>query len=249
MRLALRAAAIAAGLLFCVPLHYLWRLMRLRPVWPQIFLGYVGACCGLKVRVEGVPLRGKVLVAANHVSWLDILALGGAAPVIVVARGDVKDWPLVGWAAGLNDTIFVSREVRSSVRGQADTLREALAGGRAVLLFPEGTTEGGLGLLPFRASLFAALFPPLDGVNVQPVAIDYGAAGADLLWLGEEGFAANAKRILSRPGRIDAILRFLPPIDPHSAGDRKAIAALSQQAVAEALGASAASGDPLYPPR
>jgi 1-acyl-sn-glycerol-3-phosphate acyltransferase len=245
----LRAAAILAGLLFCVPLHYLWKLLRAPPIWPQIFLGYATACCGVRVRVEGAPLRGKVLVAANHVSWLDILVLGGAAPVAFVARADVEAWPLVGWAAGLNGTIFVARDVRSSVRGQADALREALAQGCAVALFPEGTTEGGHFVLPFRASLFASLFPPLAGVSVQPVAINYGAAVAEIAWVGDESFGANAKRILSRPGTIPVTLRFLAPIDPHEAGDRKALAARSQEEVAQALGAFAGGSDPLYPPR
>ena len=249
MRLALRVAAILAGLIFCTTFHYLWKLLRLRPIWPQIFLGYAGACCGLRVRVEGAPLKHKVLVAANHMSWLDILALGGAVPVVFVARDDVKGWPLVGWAAGLNDTIFVARDARSSVRGQADALREALAGGRALALFPEGTTDGGDALLPFRPSLFASLFPPLAGVKVQPVAIDYGPGTKEVLWLGEEGFGANAKRILSRPGAREVSLRFLAPIDPHEAGDRKALAARSQQEVAQALGASVEGGDPLYPAR
>jgi 1-acyl-sn-glycerol-3-phosphate acyltransferase len=249
MRLTLRAAAIVAGLLFCVPLHYLWRLVGLRSIWPQIFLGYAGACCGLRVRVEGRPLNGKVLVAANHISWLDILALGGAAPVRFVARGDMRDWPLVGWAAGLNDTIFVARELKSSVRGQADSLRETLAAGRAIALFPEGTTEGGGAVLPFRASLFASLFPPLDGVAVQPVAIDYGAAVGDVLWLGEEGFGANAKRILSRPGTLPVTLRFLAALDPATAGDRKALAARAREDVVRSLGASVGGDDPLYPPQ
>ena len=249
LRLTLRLAAIVAGLLFCAPLHYLWKLFGARSIWPQIFLGYAGACCGVRARVEGAPLKGRVLVAANHISWLDILVLGGAAPVVFVARADVRGWPLVGWAAGLNDTIFVAREARSTVRGQADVLRQALGEGRAVALFPEGTTEGGAGLLPFRASLFASLFPPLPGVTVQPVAIDYGAAAEEVLWIGEEAFGTNAGRILSRPGTIHATLRFLAPIDPHDAGDRKALAARSQEEVAEALGASAAPGDPLYRPR
>jgi 1-acyl-sn-glycerol-3-phosphate acyltransferase len=254
MRLALRTAAILAGLFFCAALHYLWKALRLRPIWPQVFLGFAGACCGLRVRVEGAPLKERVLVAANHLSWLDILALGGAAPVIFVARGDMKAWPLVGWAAGLNDSIFVAREARSGVKGQADTLRDALAEGRAVALFPEGTTEGGNSLLPFRASLFASLFPPLEGVKVQPVAIDYGAAADDVLWLGEEAFGANAKRILSRPGTLPVTLRFLPPLDPREAGDRKALAARSREEVARALDqaalpASVRGGDPLYPPQ
>jgi 1-acyl-sn-glycerol-3-phosphate acyltransferase len=249
LRVILRTAAILAGLLFCAALHYLWKALRLRPIWPQVFLGFAAACCGVRVRVEGAPLKERVLVASNHVSWLDILALGGAAPVIFVARGDMKAWPLVGWAAGLNDSIFVAREARSAVKGQADTLRDALAEGRAVALFPEGTTEGGNSLLPFRASLFASLFPPLEGVKVQPVAIDYGAAADDVLWLGDEAFGANAKRILSRPGILPVTLRFLAPLDPGEAGDRKALAARSRDAVARALGASVAATDPLYPPR
>src|ERR1700712_151718 len=106
MRLMLRAAAVLAGLLFCVPLHYLWKLFGARPIWPQIFLGYAGGCCGVRVTVRGEPLRDKVLIAANQVPWLDVLVLGGAAPVHFVARADVESWPLVGWAAGLNRTIF-----------------------------------------------------------------------------------------------------------------------------------------------
>jgi len=249
MRLALRAAAILAGFLFCVPLHYLWKLLGARSIWPQIFLGFAGRCCGLRVRIEGVPLRKNVLFAANHVTWLDIVALGGATPTAFVARDDVEGWPGVGWAANLNDTIYVVRQARREVREQADALRKALAAGRAVTLFPEGTTEGGHEILPFRPSLFASLFPPLPGVLVQPVALDYGPASDEAAWVGEEGYGMNARRILSRPGTIPVTLRYLEPIDPRDAGDRKILAARSQEEVAEALkaglDASAAPGHPL----
>ncbi|HKR24466.1 MAG TPA: lysophospholipid acyltransferase family protein [Allosphingosinicella sp.] len=245
MRLALRGAAIVAGFLFCVPFHYLWKLAGARSFWPQLFLAYAGRCCGLKVRIEGTPLTDKVLFAANHVSWLDILALGGSTRAAFVARDDVENWAGVGWAADLNDTIYVVREARREVREQADALRGALASGRAVALFPEGTTAGGRALLPFRPSLFASLFPALPGVRVQPVAIDYGPAGDDASWAGDEGYGVSAKRILSRPGTIPVTLRFLAPVDPHEAGDRKALAARSRAEVAEALDASAATPLPL----
>ncbi len=241
----LRVAAIVAGLIFCVPLHYLWKLFRARSIWPQVFLGYAGRCAGLKVRVEGRPLVSHVLIVSNHVSWLDILAVGGATRAIFVSRDDVEDWPLVGWIAGFNDTLYVARHARREVQGQADQLRQALAAGRAVALFPEGTTEGGDAVLPFRPSLFASLFPPLAGVTVQPVAIDYGALAAEIAWVGEEGAGDNARRIMSRPGTIPVTLRFLDPVDPHEAGDRKRLAARSRDEVIEALGASAAPGDPL----
>ena len=245
MLLIWRAAGILAGFLFCVPFHFLWKLAGARSPWPRLFLGWAGRRSGLRVTIEGTPVRGPVLYAANHVSWLDILALGGAVPVNFVARHDVGQWPAIGWAADLNDTIYITRDVRSSVKGQADTLRQALADGRAVGLFPEGTTDSGRALLPFRASLFASLYPALPGVIVQPVAIDYGEDFPDALWVGDEPYGGNAKRILSRRGRLNVILRFLDPIDPHEAGDRKALAARAQHEVAQALNAFEPASDPL----
>jgi 1-acyl-sn-glycerol-3-phosphate acyltransferase len=249
VRFYLRLAAIVAGLLFCVPLHYLWKLVGARSIWPQVFLGYVGRCTGMRVRVEGMPLQSHVLFAANHVSWLDILAIGGAAPAIFVARDDVEHWPMVGWLAGLNDTLYVARHARSEVLGQADQLRRALGAGRAVALFAEGTTDGGAEVLPFRPSLFASLYPPLDGVKVQPVAVDYGDAAREIAWVGSESTGANAKKVMSRKGTFQAILRFLDPIDPHAAENRKILAARSREAVVAALPASAGGCDPLYLPR
>lgn len=238
MRLAWRVAGILAGFLLCVPLHFLWKLVGARSPWPRRFLGWAGRRSGLVVTIEGVPRKGPVLYAANHVSWLDILALGGAVPVNFVARHDVEQWPAIGWAADLNDTIYITRDVRSSVKGQADTLRDALEESRALGLFPEGTTDAGRALLPFRPSLFASLYPPMPDVMVQPVALDYGTVFDDVLWIGDEPYGGNAKRILSRAGRLPITIRFLDPIDPAEAGDRKALAARAQAAVATALGAS-----------
>lgn len=245
MRMTLRLAAIAAGLVFCVPLHYLWKAFGARSIWPQVFLGYAGRCAGIVVRIEGRPLTGGVLFAANHVSWLDILAIGGASRAVFVSRDDVENWPGVGRVAAFNDTIYVARQARREVHGQADRLRQALAAGRAVALFPEGTTEGGHEILPFRPSLFASLFPPLAGVRVQPVAIDYGAATREIAWVGEESAGANAKRVLSRRGTIPVILHFLAPIDPAAAGDRKSLAAHARAEIVAAL-ASDAGPLPLY---
>jgi 1-acyl-sn-glycerol-3-phosphate acyltransferase len=235
IRLVWRAAGILAGFIACVPLHFAWKLAGARSPWPRLFLGWAGRRCGLRVRVEGTPIAGRVLYAANHFSWLDILAMGGSVPTRFVARADVAGWPGVGWAAKLNDTIFIARDLRHTVQDQADTLRQALGDGRAITLFPEGTTDAGRALLPFRASLFASLFPPLPGVAVQPVALDYGAAFDYAEWVGDESYGRNAKRLLSRPGTIAVVLRFLAPIDPTEAGDRKRLAARSRAGVEAAL--------------
>ena len=254
MRLTLRTTAIVLGLIACLPMHFLWKLVRRRSPWPRRFLGYAGWCCGLRVRTEGRPLGDHVLFVSNHVTWLDIFALGGATGAAFVSRDDVEGWPLVGWIAGLNDTIYVARHARREVHGQADRLRRTLQAGRAVALFPEGTTEGGHEILPFRASLFASLFPPIEGVRVQPIAIDYGDIAEEIAWVGAEPAGANAKRVVGRPGTIPVLLRFLEPVDPAEAGNRKALAACAQAEVVEALGVSILSapaafgedGQPLY---
>ena len=247
-RLAARVAAIAGGLLAFLPFHYLWKLAGRRSPWPRRFLAFAARRCGLRVRIAGAPLTGGVLLAANHESWLDILALGGASGAAFVAKDEVRQWRGVGWLAGLNDTLYVVRAARQEVQAQADQIRNALAAGRAVALFPEGTVDSTRNVLPFRAGLFVSLFPPLSGVAVQPVAIDYGEAVADIAWLDGESTAANARRILSRRGTLPVTLTFLAPLDPAAAGDRKALAAAARQKIVAAL-ASAAPADPLYRPR
>ena len=235
MRLTLRIAAVAAGLILCLPLHYAWRLFRLPSPWPRRFLKWVGRSAGMRAELIGAPLRSNVLFVANHLSWLDIMLIAGASGAAFVSKDDVARWPVIGWLASLNNTVFIARTDRNAVRGQADALRSALAGGQPVALFPEGTTEGGVEVLPFRASLLASLFPPLPGLKVQPIAIDYGAAGSDIAWVGEEPAAANAKRVLSRRGTTPVTIRFLDPIDPAQVGDRKQLAAMTRAAIVDAL--------------
>ncbi|HEX8573128.1 MAG TPA: lysophospholipid acyltransferase family protein [Allosphingosinicella sp.] len=235
IRLAFRVLAMAGLLLACLPLHYLWRLFGLRSPWPRRFLGWVGRSAGMRLRVVGAPLERDVLFLANHLSWLDILLVAGASGAAFVAKAEVAATPVIGWLAKLNNTVFVARAERSGVRGQADALRTALASGQPVALFPEGTTDGGPDILPFRASLLAALFPPLPGVQVQPVALDYGAAGHDLAWIGDESGLANVRKVLSRPGSTPVTLYFLAPVDPAVGGDRKSLASAARAEIVEAL--------------
>ncbi len=179
-----------------------------------------------------------MLFLANHLSWLDILVVAGASGTAFVAKAEVAETPVIGWLARLNNTVFVARSERSGVRGQADALRSALASGQPVALFPEGTTDGGPEILPFRASLLASLFPPLPGVLVQPVALDYGAAAHDLAWIGDESGLANVRKVLTRRGTVPVVLHFLAPVDPAS-GDRKALASAARAEIVEALDPSA----------
>ena len=95
--------------------HALWRLAGRRSPWPGRFLGAAARASGLRVRVEGTPLRRHALLLANHVSWLDVLVLGGASGARFVAKAEIEGWAGIGWLAGLNRTVYVARAERGRV--------------------------------------------------------------------------------------------------------------------------------------
>lgn len=222
---------MVAALLVALVLHGAWRLFRQRSPWPRRLLGLIGWIAGARVRTLGRPERRSVLYLANHQSWLDILVIAGASGSAFVAKGELQDVPLIGWLCGLHHTLFVDRGDRLGVARQVDRLRAALAADHPVTIFPEGTTDGGgTRLLPFKAALLGAIDPPAPDLRVQPVYVDYGAAGADLAWIGDEPGQVNALRVLARPGSFPVRLHFLHAFDPAPLG-RKGVAARAQAAI------------------
>lgn len=213
-----------------MPPHLLWKLARARSPWPRQFLGLAARSVGARVSITGNPLHKDVFFVANHVSWVDILAFGGATGAAFISKDDVAAWPAIGWLAAQNNTLFIARGHRHGVGVQVDSVRQAMADHQPIALFPEGTTGDGRTLLPFKASLFAVMLPPPRALMVQPVHIDYGDAAPDIAW-GDEGAGVNAKRILGRRGSLPVTLRFLAPFDPQAFPDRKAIAAEARRRI------------------
>lgn len=235
-RLGLRTAWLVALLLVTVPLHYLWRALRIGSPWPRLFLRWATRACGARMTRVGTPLRRDVFFIANHLSWIDILAVGGASGSAFVSKAELRDAPVVGWLATLNKTVFVSREDKLGVAEQIAALREALAEIWSVTVFPEGTTTDGASLLPFRTSLLEVLDPPPEGVMVQPIWLDFAAVGPEVAWLGEETGKDNAIRLMSRRGSFPLRCVFLEPFSPADFPGRKAIAAEARRRIAAAMG-------------
>ena len=235
---AMRIIWIALPLLFLLPLHLVWHLLKLPSPWDMLFLRIAARALGARVKVHGTPLRRDVFFVANHLSWHDIPILAGITGTAFVAQNGVRDWPVIGWLATLNRTIFVSRTEKQNVAGQVAELREAIAENWSVTLFPEGTTSDGRQLLPFKQSLFATLAPPPKPMLIQPVLLDFGDAGPDIAWLGEETGWESAWRAFTRPGTYDVGVHFLEPFNPAEMADRKVVCALSRARLASALSAT-----------
>jgi len=203
-----------------------------RALIPPHFLRGVGWLAGLRVRREGRLRPGKLLLVANHTSWLDILALAGVSRSAFVAQGGLAGHRFLKWLCDQNDTLFIARDRRGTVAGQVAQVRGALAR-RRMTIFPEGTTSDGTALLPFKSALLSAVEGSGD-VTVQPVALDYREAPA-IAWHGEEPDGANVLRILARIRPIRVTARFLEPLSGSELADRKSMAAAAQQRIAGAL--------------
>ena len=230
-----RLLVVASSLIAGVLLHNIWRLFGQRSPWPRLFLLSVSWTSGIATATTGTRIRHNVFYAANHHSWIDIPVMSGVTGCTFVANDGIESWPLIGWLCKINNTIFVSRENKLSVGDQIDDVRAAMTGDQPVTIFPEGTTGDGSGLLPFKASLFAALVPPPPGMMVQPVFLTYGRHTSRVAWVGEEKVTENFWRLLSYLQPITATLNFLEPFDPAQYPDRKAISAEVRTRIGSAM--------------
>ncbi len=230
-----RLLVVASSLIAGITLHNAWRLFGQTSPWPRLFLLSVSWTSGIATATTGTRIRSNVFYAANHHSWIDIPVISGVTGCTFVANDGIEGWPLIGWLCKINNTIFVNRENKLSVGDQIDDLRTAMTGDQPVTIFPEGTTSDGSGLLPFKASLFAALVPPPPGMMVQPVFLTYGRHTSRVAWVGEEKVTDNFWRLLSYLKPVTATLHFLDPFDPAQYPDRKAISAEVRSRIGSAM--------------
>ncbi|RDE09485.1 lysophospholipid acyltransferase family protein [Pelagibacterium lacus] len=236
--------------LLALPLQLALRALNV-PLWrllPLAFYRLLAVGLGLRVRLEGERLaKGPVLLVANHIGWLDIVAIGAVLPVSFVAKSEVAGWPLVGPMARLQRTIFVDRRKRTDAGRTAREMRARIAEGGPVLLFAEGTSDIGTHVLPFRSALLGAARDAMGegegAVPVQPLAIAYTkisglplsrADRRTVAWIGDMGVGDNLGAILSS-GPKQVVLALGAPLD--GAGDRKRVARTAEAAVRSMLGA------------
>lgn len=206
---------------------------------PELYCAILARALGVQVRLSGEPARGSVLYVANHLSWLDILVLGARLEGAFVAKHEVGQMALVNGLARLRETIFVERERKSRAASQASEVAARLRAGGNVILFPEGTSNDGLRILPFKSTLFAGL-ETAAGARVQPVTIAYTELNGlpltrsrllELAWIGDMELAPHALD-MSRIGRVRAEIHCHPPVRPADFPDRKALARHCHGAIA-----------------
>ena len=157
-----------------------WLVLRLVPIWWWTIPGFwhrtMCRILGVEVQLRGAMVVGRpVLFASNHISWLDILVLGGLIKGSFVAKKEVAGWGVFGTLARLHRTVFIDRERRSASAGQRDELRARFASGESLILFPEGTSTDGTWVKPFKSALFSVAEPRLKAGRGGPDGDNAGA--------------------------------------------------------------------------
>jgi 1-acyl-sn-glycerol-3-phosphate acyltransferase len=173
--------------------------------------------------------KNTALFVSNHVSWLDILVLQASAPVVFVAKSEIKTWPVLGWMVALAGTCFIHRERRTALRGVHTALTAHLLAGQSVCIFPEGTTSDGTQVLPFHGGLLQAAIDAQ--VAVQPMRLDYSDRAA--AYVGDITLLGSVGNILLTPNlqvRVQALPAICAPHQQH----RQAIASHAQLAIVDA---------------
>lgn len=226
------AAAVAAT--FVLP-------GRARAWWLTRCARALLAAAGVRLVVRGgdrhAPRGQGVLVVANHLSWIDVVALAAVSPVRVLAKREVREWPVIGGLATRTGALFVDRAGLRALPATVAEAADALRAGATVGVFPEGTTWCGSAAGEFRRAAFQAAIDA--AVPVRPVAISLrtadGSTAPAAAFVGNQTLIDSMRRVVATPGMV-CELTLLPLLPVEVAGSRRALAARAAHAVGEATG-------------
>ncbi len=243
----LRLGRIAAYLgltLALIPVQVVLLVVK-SPLSRRLPVVYHRLCCrilGIALDLRGNPTAYRpTLFVANHSSYLDITVLAATVEGGFVSKAEVARWPVFGWLAKLQRSVFVERADRAGAARQRDEIRKRLDDGDNLILFPEGTSSDGIHLLPFKSTLFAAAED--ERVLVQPVSVVYQRLDGIPLgrfhrpffaWYGDMTMGPHLWKALGM-GQLTVVMLFHEPVKLKDFGSRKALAEHCRQAIAHGL--------------
>lgn len=245
----LRLAAYLAVTVAALPIQALALACGWRGVsrhLPRLYHRLVCRVLGLRVTARGrISTARPTLFVSNHASYIDIEVLGALITGSFVAKSEVRNWPVFGVLARLQRTVFVDRRIRSSAVQQRDSLTDRLQAGDNLILFPEGTSNDGNRLRPFKSALFSAAEIRIGdhALAVQPVTVAYVRLNGTPIgrhmrpyfaWYGDMALADHLWH-LAGLGLTEILVEFHEPVTVETLGSRKRLAEHCETVIADAL--------------
>jgi len=183
---------------------------RAHRAWQRITLRLFG----VRMDVSGRLPDGPALIVANHISWLDIVLLQALWPMWLVAKAEIRAWPLIGWLAETGGTLFIERGKLESRQKIARRMAALMRRGDRVGIFPEGGIRPDCGVNRFHAPLFAPAIR--TRMPVVPVAIRYQREGdlhEEFVFGPGESFLRNFFRLMAEPPLTGRVMIGEPILD------------------------------------
>ena len=264
IRILLIALAFLALTLVLLPFQLIGLAfdLRLQRTVPHLYHRMLCALIGVRIREVGQrSTANPVLILSNNASWLDICVISALAPVVFIAKSEVAGWPVFGWLAKLQRTIFINRQARHQTGAATREIAGRLLGGDAVVLFAEGTSSNGTRVLPFRSSLVGAVHHALGNsthhsqITVQPMSLAYvGFGGVPMgrglrervAWYGDADLMPHLAHVLSS-GAVDVIVSWGEAVAYDMRADRKAITREAEKSVRRMTAAALRAAPPVTP--
>ena len=210
---------------------------------------YHRVCCRIfgfrLVQIGEISDRRPTLFVSNHTSYLDITMLSALIRgVSFISKAEVADWPFFGTLAKLQQTVFIERRA-SRASAHRSVIHTRLQCGDPLILFPEGTSNDGNRVLPFKSALFSVAEEKIDGepLVVQPVSIAYtrldGIPFGRVLrpyyaWYGDMELAPHFWEMAGL-GDLTVVVQFHPPVTVEAFGSRKTLAKACHKTVSEGV--------------
>lgn len=241
----LAIASVCIPAVFMLPRPGAWR-----PGIQETTLGFfcrrIYKVLNVKVTLTGELKSGPVLLAPNHVSWLDVVILAGYNPMAFIAKADVENWPLIGWLCRKANALFIYRENKFRVyRESLPAAQRALQAGQSLVVFAEGTTANTQPIANLYPMFFEAAIR--EQVKVQAIAIRYLTANGErsraAAFIDDDGFVQSLLRIAAADVTF-AQLHFCQPL---TCNHRKQYAQQCRQQINRILQSQTATCDTQSP--
>ena len=231
-----------------IPTQILFNIagFKLKKLYPLFFYKVIKIVLGININFDKAKLNKKyngVLYIANHVSWFDIICLGTLLNARFIAKKEVSKMGIFGFLASLSNTFFIDNENKNKIIEYNHLIRKKLKEGENFIIFPEGTTTNGNGIINFKSSMLECAFDDKRQINIQPISICYSKLNnipmgiylrRNIAWVGDISMVAAMANFL-RSGRITVDIIFHEIMSSNNFKNRKELTVYCENQILSGL--------------
>ena len=237
LRLILIIVFLALIIFISIPIQFFCNVIgfKVKKLYPLLFYRMIKIITGININFDSTKLNKKntgVLYIANHVSWFDIICLGTLLNARFIAKKEVSKMGIFGFLAKLSNTFFIDNADKNKIIEYNHLIQNKLKEGENFIIFPEGTTSDGNGIISFKSSMLECAFDDNNKINIQPISICYSKLNnvpmgiylrRNIAWVGDTSMVAAMANFL-RSGRITVDIIFHEIMSINNFENRKELA-------------------------